>query len=464
MNILFEKEHSPDKFMFRSFDIHSRIFRQNNIKDYFMISSGTNQFPMPSIWKESIEKELNSDFLYRWYTSSDGFQCITSAVKVYEDMLSSLKHDAFDRSDRRVCMTTGGSCAASLVFDYLKFAYDDCRIILVGMNYSLYERLAHKQNFSCVELSGENGGHTIPSIEKFCLETSGKFKDVFVFSLPNNPTGKSFNKAEFSDIISQIKEINGFVIIDRVCDVIFSVAPHPPSEEIITLHDYWDSCVIVNSFSKSDAVAGLRIGYIYGADKTVGFCSNINANSIMNPPTFPAFPIVITCLFRCIYYARCIKNDTSSTQRLIRMFYHLFFITSAVVPKEMSDYADSVFDNAYERYRDYADEQLKNEQVMQSNFQKTIDVFKPYIQRVSDMEYGFNFCVWFNREMRMSELELIESLIRNTGVAILTESSFTLRRVDSARYMIRFSTACDELKYTRALYRMREHIEQEVFK
>ncbi len=461
MSLLLEGDHSPDKFMFKSFDIHSHVFHQNNLKDYFMISSGTNQFSMPSIWKESIQKELQSDFLYRWYTSSDGFQCITSAVKVYEDMVSSLEHNAFVHSNRRVCMTTGGSGAASLLFDYLKSVYHNCRIVLVGLNYSLYERLAYKHRFSCVELCNENS--TLPKAGDFYLNTSEKIKNVFVFSLPNNPTGKSYNKAEFSDIISQIKEIDGFVILDRVCDVVFSGKPHPSLQEVITQQNFWNSCAIVNSFSKSDAVAGLRIGYIYGCDELIRFCSDINANSIMNPPTFPAFPVVITSLFRCLYFNNCFEGDLKSADKMIRLFHHLFFVTSAVVPSEMFDYAESVFGNALNYYREYADAQLNNERIMKSNYQKTVEVFEPYIQNVSDMEYGFNFCMWFNKDFKLNELELIEALIRNTGVAILTESSFTLNKANPINYMIRFSTACDEQLYSKALDRMKSFMEREVF-
>lgn len=449
--------------MFRSFKQHSRIFRQNNLADYFMISSGTNQFSMPDIWKQSIVKEVESDFLYRWYTSGEGFQCITSAVRVYEDFASCDLHIGFPKSGRRICMTAGGSGAASHVFAYLSEKYHDCTVILVGMNYSLYERLARKHRFEVIELCSDRDCCAIPEPDCFRVPEC-RNKPVFVFSLPNNPTGKSYDMKAFSEIISVIKEQNGFVVMDCVCDIVISDAPHPLLRKVITQHNFWNNCAVVNSFSKSEAVAGLRIGYVYGSEELIRFCAEINASSIMNPPTFPAFPVLLTCMFRCLfinqrYYASCIVPD-----RIISFFRKLFFITSAVVPTNMLQYAKSIFDDAEILYASYVAEMLNNERIMKRNITHTVKAFCPYVQCVSEAEYSFNFCLWFRNALKMDEITLIRSLIAHTGIAILTQSSFTMRRTDQADYFIRFSTACNEQQYVCALERMKRYMEKEVFR
>lgn len=461
--MIYKAYNSTDDFMFRSFDQHSKIFHQKNLKDYFMISSGTNQFSMPDIWKESIMKEIDSDFLYRWYTSSEGFQCITSAVKVYEDFASSDINSRFSKSNRRVCMTTGGSGAASHVFEYLSAKYHDCTVVLVGMNYSLYERLANKHHFQNIELCSEHDCYGIPEPACFrSLKSNNKL--VFVFSLPNNPTGKSYDTDTFSEIISIIMELNGFVIMDCVCDIVISQTPHPLLRKVITQHDFWESCAVVNSFSKSDAVSGLRIGYIYGTEELIKFCSNINAASIMNPPTLPAFSILLTCMFRCLFINQQYYVSMMNTQKIISLFKNLFFITSAVVPLKMLHYAETVFNNSEMLYVSYITQMLKNEEIMKRNISHTINTFRPFIHHVSEIEHGFNFCLWFRNTLMMDEITLIKSLIYNTGVAILTQSSFTLRKTDQNNYFIRFSTACDEQQYVCALNRMRSYMEKEVFR
>lgn len=454
--------HSTDSFMFRSFEAHSRIFHKSNLADYFMISSGTNQFPMPQIWKESICKELETDFLYRWYTDSHGFQCITSAIKVYEDYLSGSGLNNFAYSRRQVCMTTGGCGAASAVFEYLKTTYDRCRVILVGMNYSLYERIAKEYHFPIQELRCTDNLDALPTPEDFRQMGQCEEKSVFVFSIPNNPTGESYSVAHFTEIVAEIKKRSGFIILDQVCNLIISKRPLPLLEPVITLHKYWHSCAVVNSFSKTDSTAGLRLGYVYGEDHMIRLCADLNARTVMNPPTFPAFPIVLTCLFRCLYLSN-LYGLPELNEQFKRRFRNIFFITSAVIPPSMKDYAEKVFAHLDYCFQWYVDELLQNEAIIRKNYDATCDIFRPYIRKVSKLDGSFNFCVWFHQDFRMDELALIEQLIDRTGVAILTESSFSLKTVHDKSFFIRFSTACGQVAYGAALQRLKAFLESEGF-
>lgn len=448
--------------MFRSFQAHSRVFHSRNLANYFMISSGTNQFPMPQIWKESIGKELESDFLYRWYTDSHGFQCITSSIKVYEDYLSGPDPRSFNYSRRKVCMSLGGCGAASGVFDYLESTYALCRVVLVGMNYSLYERIAKDRHFPIQELRRADDSDALPAPEDFERMEQYEEKTVFVFSIPNNPTGECYSAADFTKIVAEIKKRSGFIILDQVCNLIISKRSLPSLERVITAHNYWHSCAVVNSFSKTDSTAGLRLGYVYGEDPLVRLCSNLNARTIMNPPTFPAFPIVLTCLFRCLYLSDLYASSALSEQ-FKRRFRKIFFVTSAAVPLLMRDYAEQVFANLDCYYHGYVNELLENEAVMHKNYDATCELFRPYIRKISKLNGSFNFCVWFRQNFRMDELALIEQLIDRTGVAILTESSFSLEDVPDRSFFIRFSTACEQIPYSAALYRLKDFLEREGF-
>ena len=49
----------------------------------------------------------------------------------------------------------------------------------------------------------------------------------------------------------------------------------------------------------------------------------------------------------------------------------------------------------------------------------------------------------------------------NTGVAILTESSFSTCNKETYEYFIRFSTACNTNEYRKALYRMKNYFQKE---
>lgn len=450
-----KKESSPDEFMFSEFEIHASIFNRKNKDDYFMISSGTNQFPLSFAWKDALIHEIESDYLYRWYTSSAGFQSATLSLKIYEDFVSNRGIFFSKMTANDVCMAIGGSGAASLVFDYIKAEYQICEIVLVGMNYSLYERLARKYGFYVWELKSNISGVFLPSISDFLLLKKTDIKKVFVFSNPNNPTGATYDYKTFSNIVSIIKKVDGYIILDQVCDLPISKKVYQYMESAITENEMWDNTAVVNSFSKTDSTAGFRIGYIYGARNTIKAVSKIQANSIMNPPTFPVFSIIVTCMYRCMFLNRQ-KQSNAYKERLIRnLFRNVFFITGAIIPEKMKNYAVMIFDNVEFYYKNYIDEQLKNEDEILCNYKNTIGLLSEYIAYHSDLEGGFNFCVWFNRPFKLSELELVQLLINETGVAILTESAFTLYPTNSNSYFIRFSTACDKRLYREALLRVK---------
>ena len=454
------KSCSSDEFMFSEFDIHATIFSRKNKNDYFMISSGTNQFPLSEMWKDSLYHEIQSDYLYRWYTSSNGFQSVTRALKIYEDFLCSKGRFFPKEINNDVCMTIGASGAASLIFDYLKEKYHKCMIVLVGMNYSLYERLARKHNFTITEINSQPSNGFLPTRHEFRNMSQSALKQVFIFSNPNNPTGIIYDYETFAEILRYIREIDGFVVLDQVCDLPISQKPYLFLENAITECNMWNKAVIVNSFSKTDSTAGFRIGYIYGTKLLIENVSKIQANSIMNPPTFPVFSIILTCMFRCIYLNRSNSLSWYRDISIRNLYRNLFFYTGAIIPNEMRKYATKIFDDYIVYYNNYVKEQLQNEEKIIINYNKTLDCLSSYIQGYTELQRGFNFCVWFNKNFKVGELELVKVLIEKTGVAILTESAFTLNRPTKKKYFIRFSAACDTNEYSAALERMRYCFDQ----
>ena len=64
----------PDIFLSEQFKIHSEVFFLPVRDDYVMLSSGINELPPPSIWKETMKKEIEEQFIYQQYTSLSGFQ------------------------------------------------------------------------------------------------------------------------------------------------------------------------------------------------------------------------------------------------------------------------------------------------------------------------------------------------------------------------------------------------------
>lgn len=85
---------------------------------------------------------------------------------------------------------------------------------------------------------------------------------VLLLNSPNNPTGAVI-PGEILDAVADLaKERDLLVVSDEVYDrLVFDGRRH---ESIITRPDMLDRTVVVNSFSKSYAMTGWRIGYAYG--------------------------------------------------------------------------------------------------------------------------------------------------------------------------------------------------------
>ncbi|GBF36049.1 aspartate aminotransferase [Methanofervidicoccus abyssi] len=93
-------------------------------------------------------------------------------------------------------------------------------------------------------------------IEKVKESITDRTKCI-VINTPGNPTGKVMSKEEIKGISDIAEDYNLIVISDEVYDkIIYHKKHHSPME-------YTDNCIVVNGFSKTYAMTGWRIGYLY---------------------------------------------------------------------------------------------------------------------------------------------------------------------------------------------------------
>ena len=130
-----------------------------------------------------------------------------------------------------------------------------------------------------VELKSEEGFIPDPSaIEK---AVTSKTKVLIVLS-PNNPTGAVYPEETLQRIVEMARERDFMVISDEVYEsMLYDGLQH---KSLISFPDAKDHVVQVNSFSKTYAMTGLRVGYLAASkDKLLQFLKyhhtvNISAN------------------------------------------------------------------------------------------------------------------------------------------------------------------------------------------
>jgi aminotransferase len=122
-----------------------------------------------------------------------------------------------------------------------------------------------------VKLRGDNLDLDPEELRRVCREGVGRssypLKAIIVCS-PANPTGRVFSRHELQSILECAEEFGLMIVSDEVYEH-FTVAAedHVP---MASLEGAFERTITVSSFSKSWAVSGWRLGYLYGPGELVG--------------------------------------------------------------------------------------------------------------------------------------------------------------------------------------------------
>ncbi|MCI0490040.1 MAG: pyridoxal phosphate-dependent aminotransferase [Blastocatellia bacterium] len=122
-----------------------------------------------------------------------------------------------------------------------------------------------------VKLHGEDLALDIEELRKSCREGKARSEQplkAIIVSSPANPTGRVFTREELEAIIACAEEFDLMLISDEVYEH-FTVEQ---ADHISTasLPGAFERTITVNSFSKSWAISGWRLGYVYGPGHLIG--------------------------------------------------------------------------------------------------------------------------------------------------------------------------------------------------
>lgn len=181
--------------------------------------------------------------------------------------------------DEELLVTAGGQAALHVAVMALANPGDE--IIVLLPHYPPYLGNAHLAGAKAVfvKLKSEEGFIPDPAeIEKVITPKS----KILIVLTPNNPTGSVYPKETLKAILELAIEHNITLISDEVYEhLVFDGVRH---ESLLSLPDAKDHVVQVNSFSKTYAMTGLRVGYLAASsDKLIHFLKyhhtiNISAN------------------------------------------------------------------------------------------------------------------------------------------------------------------------------------------
>lgn len=209
------------------------------------------------------------------YTPNAGFPVLRKAISQYAFDIPGL----YD-PDTEIIVTNGGMGALSLVMLVLLEKGDQVLIQNPQwLNYAAQIRFCGGEPVA-VPTTAENGFIMKAEDIRKCY-VPGKTKALIINS-PNNPTGEVMTRQQLQEIADLAQELDLLVIADEVYNTLLYEDAEAVS--IASIPGMKDRTVVVNSFSKSFAMTGWRVGFAAAPQALVDRMTKLqeNFNSCVN--------------------------------------------------------------------------------------------------------------------------------------------------------------------------------------
>ena len=219
--------------------------------DLLSLAAGEARFEPPAELLDLAVEAMRSG--KNIYTSTSGIPLIRKAVANFMARKYGVKLDP----ETQIATTVGGMEAIYLATRVLVGSGD--RVLLPdpgwGVMWPLLVRKGAKVETYPLK---ETDSWTIDA--DAILARMGKNTRLLVLNSPSNPTGAVLEREGFSKVLERARELGVFVLSDEVYDN-FVYEGEPVSALSFGTPDH---VLVINSFSKSFAVTGWRLGYAIG--------------------------------------------------------------------------------------------------------------------------------------------------------------------------------------------------------
>lgn len=266
------KGSSMIRAMFEEGERLRKIYGADKVYDF---SLGNPNVEPPTAVKEALQRLVNSneEGLHR-YMSNAGYSDVREKVAEYLN-----REKSSQLTGENIVMTCGAAAALNIV---LKTILNPGEEVIVFSPYFV-EYLHYISNYDGKPVIVPTIDSTFePDIDAFEKNITAKTKAVIINS-PNNPTGVIYSEdilVKMADVLSRKEKeynTNILLIADEPYDKIVYDGAKVPS-----VFKVFKNSVIVNSFSKSLALPGERIGFIAANDKTEDVASLMDGFILCN--------------------------------------------------------------------------------------------------------------------------------------------------------------------------------------
>ena len=213
---------------------------------------GEPDFMPPKIVKSALEEAYDKGFVR--YGPALGMPQLRTALAQY-----ATKKFGASIKDENILVSPGGRFSVFLAISTLLNPGDE--IIVIEPAWPAYRDCATNAGVKVRTISTSIQNHWDPSISEI-QQTINSNTKMIVLNYPNNPTGKVLSPKLQDQIITLAEKHDLYVLSDEI------YSEYAFAEWKSVLASNYKKSIITQSFSKSHAMTGLRIGYTI-ADKSI---------------------------------------------------------------------------------------------------------------------------------------------------------------------------------------------------
>lgn len=251
-----------DRFNKNVYEIAVSLIRQfdekvSGIPNMLKLTLGEPDFNTPEHVKEAGQQAIEDNFSH--YTGMSGLIDVREAASRF----LSEKYTVNYQPTTEVLVTVGATEALSASLLSILEAGD--KVLLPAPTYPGYEPLILLAGAEPVYIDTRETGFVLTpeQIDQAMEEHGDKVKAIIITS-PSNPTGVAYNEAEVSALSETLKKYPIFVISDEIYSELNYETKHVSFGKYLR-----DQTIVINGLSKSHAMTGWRIGFIFAPAELV---------------------------------------------------------------------------------------------------------------------------------------------------------------------------------------------------
>ena len=224
----------------------------SEIPGVLRLTLGEPDFTTPEHVKEAAKRAIDQDQSY--YTGMSGLLTLRQAASDFVKEKYQLGYNP----ENEILVTIGATEALSATLTAILEEGD--KVLLPAPAYPGYEPIVNLVGAEIVEIdTTENGFVLTPEmLEKAILEQGDKLKAV-ILNYPVNPTGITYSREQLEALAAVLRKYEIFV----VCDEVYSELTYTGENHVSLGTMLRDQAIIINGLSKSHAMTGWRLGFIF---------------------------------------------------------------------------------------------------------------------------------------------------------------------------------------------------------